>query len=524
MSQHVPASGIDRNIARARFDARRTRRQVPQRQEPGSEGGAPWTGSLRDEVPARRPGASGVDGDYDDDELVEDHAILRAAPSRRGGGRKGPGKGDMVFGSHLPETFDDWRREGRESNTPLSRTLDAALRKSVAQTSPTGRVTEHTSYRRGGVFADDAGDAEDGGLDMVQDELERRRDVARRAREYYSAASKYSVQQSAARVARGAPAGGGTPRAAGAPRARAADMAFAESAAAGGGRTSASKLKLAQERFKLKMWRITKALQLAAAHKAAVQSDNDRLTADLGRLMADTDATTTKRYKSEAKTAQLSQDRETTLSNIYARRRDLDNARASTRTWADKAATVLKQLKEVRQRRSARIAEAQGRVSMRGVELDRREKRLRGEARKLEMAVDDIRVELARKHEQLAVQEALVAEARTMHRSLSLHDENRLSAADVGAKRAARAKAASFRQRIALTQGEAVEAKQRMYALQDDMLDMQRQLASGKVLEKSSMAQLAMLHMQDGTEEAAVQVSRAVLRAQSQQAQLEDAK
>jgi hypothetical protein len=197
----------------------------------------------------------------------------------------------------------------------------------------------------------------------------------------------------------------------------------------------------------------------------------------------------------------------------------MDNARASTRTWADKAATVLMQLKEVRARRGARLAEARGRVSMRGVELDKREKRLRGEARKLEVAVDDIRVEVARKHEALAVHDALIAEARAMHRSLALRDEGRLAAAEVGARRASGAKLGDLKQRIAMVRGGIVEAKQGVFQVRDDLVESGRLLENGRVSEKSSMAQLAMLRMQDDTERLAIDASRAALRLQDMQQQ-----
>ena len=55
---------------------------------------------------------------------------------------------------------------------------------------------------------------------------------------------------------------------------------------------------------------------------------------------------------------------------------------------------------------------------------------------------------------------------------------------------------------------------------QDDMLELRRRLESGRVSEKASMAQLAMLHLQDDTERTAVQVSQAVMRAQGGQALL----
>ena len=52
------------------------------------------------------------------------------------------------------------------------------------------------------------------------------------------------------------------------------------------------------------------------------------------------------------------------------------------------------------------------------------------------------------------------------------------------------------------------------------MLEMRRRLESGRVSEKASMAQLAMLHLQDDTERTAVQVTQAVMRAQGGQALL----
>lgn len=498
MASHARRDGIDPAVARARFDARRA--AAGARRGGGSAAvtpSAPWAAALRADGPtggaARAPAPT---LDYDEDELVEDQALLRRRGGRaRSAGRRGlrapvpPRKDAMRFdsSSQLPSTFDAWRSRGRQEASPLSSALDSALGRSLAATSPSRAAAPHYAFE---------GDGEDD--DAVAGEIARRRKVADRAREYYGAASRYPVSRAS--------------RATSAPRSRAAALAFS-GAPGGTPRTTASNVKVAQERFKLKMWRMLKAVELANAHREAMASEVRTLSDDLAALRGNTAEVTTKRFKAEAALTQLTQDRELTLSNIYSRRRDLDAALASTRTWADKAATVLKSLKEVKARRSARHAEARARISMRGLELDKREKRLRSTLRKLEVAVDDIRVEVARKHEALAVHEALIAEARSMHRSLALHDEGRLTAADVGAKRAARAKEAGFKQRIALLQGDIVEAKQAQFALADGMLEDTRRLESGRVVEKASMAQLAMLRLQDSTERTAVEASRAMLRA-----------
>ncbi len=491
--------------ARAKFDARRARPQLARREAAPQDQAAPWLGSLRADAPRGGPGHA---GDYDEDEFITDMALRRGGASGSPRGLRAPlppRKGDMVMDAKLPSTFDEWRDRGRQADTPLAASLDKSLSQSMRMTSPSRGGGQHYSYAGGSQEADEE--------DAVLAEMLQRRDVAARAREYYSAASNYSP--------RGQGQGRRVPAAAA--RGRGGGAMFTPTANVGGGdsdlRMSAGKLREAQERFKLKMWRMLKAVELATAHREALQSEHKRLSEDLEQMEQNTQETTTKRYKSEAKTTQLTQDRETTLSHTYNRRRDMDNARASTRTWADKAATVLKQLKEVRARRSARMAEARGRVSMRGVELDKREKKLRSQARKLEVAVDDIRVEVARKHEALAVHDALIAEARAMHRSLALRDEGRLSAAEVGAKRASAAKLGELKQRIAMVRGEIVQAKQEVFAIRDSMLEESRLLENGRVSEKSSMAQLAMLRLQDDTERLAVDASRAALRLQDAQQQ-----
>ena len=510
-SQHG-AQRINAAEARAKFDARRARPQLARRAAAGGEDqAAPWMGSLRGDAPRGEGGPA----DYHEDEFITDMALRKGGSSPHSRGLRAPlppRKEGMRMDSKLPATFDDWRDKGRQEDTPLAASLDRSLAQSMRMTSPSGGGGQHYSYGGGATEADEE--------EAVLHRMMERRDVAARAREYYSAASSYSPKGQRGSPSRRVAAAGVRRGGAGSPS---LGGGFTPTANVGAGdgdmRMSAGKLREAQERFKLKMWRMLKAVELATAHREALLSEHTRLNEDLQQLEESTAETVTKKYKSEAKMTQLTQDRETTLSHTYGRRRDADAARASTRTWADKAATVLKQLKEVRARRSARMAEARGRVSMRGVELDKREKKLRSQARKLEVAVDDIRVEVARKHEALAVHDALIAEARAMHRSLALRDEGRLAAAETGARRASQAKLGGLKQQIAMVRGDIVEAKQEVFALRDGMLEEGRLLENGRVNEKSSMAQLAMLRLQDDTERLAVDASRAALRLQDAQQQ-----
>ena len=264
---------------------------------------------------------------------------------------------------------------------------------------------------------------------------------------------------------------------------------------AGPARTTKATYHEAIFQYQIRMWRMSKAIELAQAKQAQLTAGAAAAHDTVNALRKVQLALNSKRAAAEGQNEVATKDLDEARANL--RQVQADKARLLERKDELKKALVAAQKEQdsAQAEAAAILAQRQTRMGERENAIASRQRKLRGELARLQQQDAHVRSENVRKGKEANIVHDMLVSAHRMSRSKSLASEGKLEEACVLAKRAQLAKGREARAKVSLEQSRLREQREQRNLIQAQAAEVRRALQALAVRTQSAAVQKAMLRV-----------------------------